>query len=82
VEGCGYKESLKSAFKKGQKVMSDIPKQRLIRPKDAAVYLCISERKLFSMTKEETIPAIKMGRSVRYDVVDLDAFIQQAKANN
>jgi len=52
---------------------------RLIKPKDAAGYLAISERKLWSMAKTGAIPAVRLGRSVRYDIRDIDDFIQRAK---
>jgi len=61
-------------------LMNDIVNNsRLIRPKDAAGYLCISERKLWAMTKGGIIPAVRLGRSVRYDRGDLDEFIAGAK---
>jgi excisionase family DNA binding protein len=59
--------------------MDTVNNTRLIKPKDAAGYLAISERKLWAMTKGGTIPAVRLGRSVRYDVTDLDELIQQAK---
>lgn len=49
--------------------------QRLLTPKEAAAYLNIGERTLWTITAEGTIPSIKLGRSVRYDRNDLDAFI-------
>lgn len=52
---------------------------RLLTAKDAAKYLCISERKLWGMTKTGEIPAVRLGRAVRYDRSDLDSFIQRAK---
>jgi len=52
---------------------------RLMTSKNAAKYLCISERKLWDMTKTGEIPAVRLGRAVRYDRSDLDSFIQRAK---
>jgi len=52
---------------------------RLLTAKDAAKYLCISERKLWDMSKAGEIPAVRLGRAVRYDRNDLDSFIQRAK---
>jgi excisionase family DNA binding protein len=52
---------------------------RLLTVKDAANYLAISERKLWSMTQTGEIPAVRLGRAVRYDINDLDSFIQRAK---
>ena len=53
--------------------------QRLIKPKQAAQYLSICERKLWDLSSNDIIPVVRMGRSTRYDIKDLDAFIQQAK---
>ena len=56
-----------------------IPK-RLITRTEAMQYLCISEHKLWELTRDGHIPAIKIGRAVRYDVADLDLFIQRCKS--
>jgi len=52
---------------------------RLLTAKQAAAYLAISERKLWSITKENRIPVVKIDRSVRYDIGDLNLFIATAK---
>ena len=52
---------------------------RLIRPKEAAGYLAISERKLWTMTQGGAISTVRLGRSVRYDRRDLDEFIAKSK---
>ncbi len=52
---------------------------RLVKPKEAAAYLAISERTLWNLTKVGTIAAVKLARAVRYDLRDLDNFIQAAK---
>ena len=52
---------------------------RLIRTKTAADYLGISERKLWQLTKDSRLPAVRIDRVVRYDIGDLDAFIAAAK---
>ena len=53
--------------------------QRLIKVRQAAQYLGISERKLWQLTKDRRVPAIKFDRVVRYDIADLDEFIAKAK---
>jgi excisionase family DNA binding protein len=58
---------------------SNATSPRLMKPKEAAEYLAISERKLWSLSKSQAIPVVRMGRSVRYDKRDLDSFIFQAK---
>jgi len=52
---------------------------RLINAKEAATYLAISERKLWGMSKSNIIPVVRLGRAVRYDINDLNAFISEAK---
>ena len=52
---------------------------RLLSTKAAAQYLAISERKLWQLSKDKRLPAVKFDRVVRYDVADLDDFIAQAK---
>jgi excisionase family DNA binding protein len=61
------------------KTNENIRTARLLIARDAAGYLAISERKLWAMSKAKTIPVVRLGRAVRYDRQDLDAFIQQAK---
>ena len=55
------------------------PLKRLIKCRQAAQYLAISERKLWQLTKDQRVPAIKFDRVVRYDIADLDEFIAKAK---
>lgn len=54
-------------------------KPRLLTPKQTATFLCISERKLWSLTNENQIPHIRIGRSVRYAVSDVEAWIETKK---
>ncbi len=58
------------------------PTPRLISSKAAAVYLAISERKLWDITKDQRIAVVKFDRIVRYDVNDLNAFIAAAKGGD
>lgn len=52
---------------------------RLLKSREAARYLSLCERKLWAMTQDGIIPAVRIGRAVRYDRDDLDQFIQRAK---
>ena len=52
---------------------------RMMKSREAANYLAISERKLWELTKNDRIPVVRIDRSVRYDKADLDEFIQQCK---
>lgn len=52
----------------------------LLRPRDAALALATSERKLWELTRPRgPIPCVRVGRSVRYDPRDLHAYIDAAK---
>jgi hypothetical protein len=56
------------------------PAQRYLRPRAAARYVSMSERHLWSQTHPRgPIPRIRLGRSVCYDIRDLDAFMNRAK---
>ena len=52
---------------------------KLLRPREAAEALCISERTLWTLTKLGEIPCVRLGRSVRYDPGDLRDRIQALK---
>lgn len=53
--------------------------RRLLTSKEAARYLGISERHLWAITAADHLPSIKMGRSVRYAIDDLDAYIDSRR---
>ncbi len=53
----------------------------LLRPREAAVALAISERLLWSKTNIGEIPCVRVGRSVRYDPADLRAWIASMKTS-
>jgi excisionase family DNA binding protein len=52
----------------------------LLRPREAAQWLKISERTLWSLTQRGELPAVRIGRSVRYDLTDLVAFVEARKS--
>jgi excisionase family DNA binding protein len=52
---------------------------RLLTVRQAAEYLGTTVATLYSKVWRREIPFIKLGRSVRFDVVDLDEMIEQAK---
>jgi excisionase family DNA binding protein len=47
--------------------------------KAAATALAISPRKLWALTASGEVPCVRIGRSVRYDAADLDAFVEASK---
>jgi predicted DNA-binding transcriptional regulator AlpA len=70
----------------GWKIMDDtiIGKQLLIKSPEAATFLGVGERTLWSLTAPRgPIPSVKIGCSVRFDKRDLIAFVdaQKQKSN-
>ena len=61
--------------------MSDLTNQvrLLLRPNEAARALAISPRKLWAMTASGEIDCVRLGKSVRYQVGDLQRAIQARK---
>ena len=53
--------------------------QLLLTPRQAAEALQISERKLWGMKASGEIPHVLLGRSVRYDLRDLQRCIDERK---
>lgn len=49
-------------------------RQILVTPRDAAGMLGISERTLWAMKESGQLPHVRIGRSVRYRIVDLEAW--------
>ena len=58
------------------------PATKYMTPKQAAELLQISERTLYKLTKFEGLPAVKVGRIVRYDAEDLHDWITKNKMQN
>jgi len=58
---------------------SKIQSHRLIKVNAAAEYLAISERKLWDLSQNGIIPVVRLGRATRYDLIDLDNFIEKMK---
>lgn len=53
------------------------PKQLLLRIPEAAHILNISKSKLYSLVNQGTIPAIRVGESIRISVAELNAWIAE-----
>mgnify|MGYP001367832384 CR=1 FL=1 len=51
---------------------------RLLRPKQAADALGISQRSLWQLTNSENLPSVRIGRLVRYDPAELKLWLQQS----
>ncbi len=51
----------------------------LLKSRDAARLLAISERKLWELMNSGGVPCVRLGRAVRYDPRDLVRFIDAQK---
>jgi len=51
----------------------------LLTTREAAKALAICERKLWELTNRGEIPAVRIGRAVRYDPRDLARFVESQK---
>lgn len=56
--------------------ISSLPHQ-LLKPRDAAKMLAISERTLFTLTKKGELSSVRMGKTVRYAHGELAAFVNK-----
>lgn len=54
----------------------------LLTSREAAEMLCISERTLFSWTKQGLLQKVQVGRTVRYHVEELKRFIERQIASS
>jgi excisionase family DNA binding protein len=54
----------------------------LLNDRQAAEILGVSIRTLPNLVKRQGLRQVRLGRSVRYDPSDLEAFIQAQKAGN
>jgi len=52
---------------------------RLQKSREAAKYLCVSEKTLWNLTNAGQVRCVRMGRLIRYDPADLDTFIERSK---
>lgn len=64
----------------GYALMKEEKNKRLLKTEEAMEYLSIGKNELYNLVKEEKIRAIKIGkRSFRFDIFDLDRFIEEMK---
>jgi excisionase family DNA binding protein len=59
---------------------SNLSEQWLLTARQAADRLAISERTLWELTNRGDLPCVRLGRSVRYDPADLEAWVQANKS--
>lgn len=51
--------------------------RRLLKIRDAAQYLALEVTTLYKKSRLREIPCVKVGRSLRFDVRELDRYIEQ-----
>lgn len=51
----------------------------LLTRQDAAKALSVTDRTVDALVKRGVLPAVRIGRSVRFDPADLRSFIERAK---
>lgn len=59
-----------------QASITSLPHQ-LLKPRDAAKLLAISERTLHTLTKRGELASVRMGKTVRYAHAELAAFVRK-----
>ena len=59
--------------------MAIVVHKRLLSVDEAAEYLSIGKTKLHSWIKRKKIPVIKLDSSTRFDVLELDEFVEELK---
>jgi excisionase family DNA binding protein len=57
----------------------NVKQQGLLTVRQVSDLLGICERTAFELTKTGKLPAVRIGRAVRYDPVDVAAFIEACK---
>ena len=60
--------------------MQPVSETSLLRPREAAQWLRISERNLWTITQRGELSVVRFGRSVRYALSDLIAFAESHKS--
>jgi excisionase family DNA binding protein len=61
--------------------MNEPPKKLLVSSREAAKLLSISERTLWTLTKNGQIGCVRIGTSKRYAVAELERFIASAQTS-
>ena len=59
--------------------MSVVVNKRLLNANGASEYLSIGKTTLYSWVKRGKIPLLKIDSSTRFDVLELDAFVESLK---
>ena len=67
-------EGLKKALN-----VSDVTGRRLVTAKQAALYLCLSEREIYNMISSRELCDVRHGRRLMLDIRDLERWIETNK---
>jgi len=59
--------------------MKDKIQKRLLTIKEASEYLGISEKGLYNMVYRREIPFVKLGGKLRFDIIDIEKWINDNK---
>jgi excisionase family DNA binding protein len=59
--------------------LTHLPEPLLLRPSEAARFLAISPRKLWELTNAREVPAIRIGRSLRYPTEELRDWVAERR---
>lgn len=62
--------------------MKPVIEPLLLSPREAAKALSICEKTLYTLTKKGELPAIRIGRAVRYSLDDIKQWIKKSLENN
>lgn len=68
------------ANRKKETLSTPSPQPRLLTVKQAAQYLATSSWAIRTLGWSGTIPPVRIGKRVLFDVKDLDKFVESAKA--
>jgi excisionase family DNA binding protein len=52
----------------------------LISAQDAATILNVTPARMYQLARSNLVPAVRLGRSVRFDSVQIESFIKQGGA--
>ena len=58
------------------------PEKLLVSPREAARLLSICEKTLWTITKRDGVPCVRIGRAVRYSPADLRSWIERSTAQS
>jgi excisionase family DNA binding protein len=66
----------------GRLAIVRIPERRLLALDEAAEYLGIRPRTLEKLAHDGQMPYVKLGRATRYNLADLDAYVDRNRRRN